>query len=79
MKNQSWTFKQILKLNNGSNEEASYMIETLIKQKRILHAKAKNLDEYIPNCDNFSEEEFVFTEKWKVKNTRNNIGFYYNH
>lgn len=78
MRNQSWTFYQILELNLGKNEEASYMIETLLKQKRILLARAKNLDEYIPNCDDFSEDEFVFPEEWKEKDTRNSIGFRYN-
>lgn len=60
MKNISWTFYDILEMNNGNLENASFMIETLLKHKRILYARAKYLDEYIPNCDDFSEHEFVF-------------------
>lgn len=77
MKNISWTFQNILEMNGGNIENASFMIETLLAKKRILNARAKNLDEYIPNCEDFSEDEFVFHKEQEENFTRKVIGFHH--
>lgn len=55
----TWTFEQVKAMNGGDARKTIYHLEDLIYMKRILWARAKNLNEILPLAEDFEEDELI--------------------
>lgn len=62
VKVKTWTFEQVKAMNGGDARKTIYHLEDLVRTKRILWARAKNLDEIQAYANDFEEEELILSK-----------------